>query len=161
MLRRLLRRALTVLRQEGEGSCGPGGAAAGPGGGPGLTAPNPTGPNPTGPGLGELPSAPVEETLAHFGLTCPPERVRRVLVEEERRFDSALERGRRVLARPRFSGPLGEPENHDPHIYTHGLPRDLVEPLRGPDTGRGPDRGPAQGDPGAVSRPVDERTTTS
>jgi alanyl-tRNA synthetase len=52
-----------------------------------------------------------------------------VLLEEERRFGRLLQRGRLVLARPRFQGPLGEEDFHYLHD-THGLPRDLVMNLR-------------------------------
>lgn len=87
--------------------------------------------------LGDLPPEPVEVALRHFGLRpqgtrqSPQHRpgVREVLLGEERRFASQLERGRRVLSQRRFAGPLGE----DDYAYlhdTHGLPRDLVTALR-------------------------------
>ncbi len=59
----------------------------------------------------------------------PPGDVLRHLVEEEQRFRRLLERGRQVLARPRFRGPLTEEDLHHPHD-THGLPSDLVTILR-------------------------------
>jgi alanyl-tRNA synthetase len=99
VLRRLLRRILTLLHQDGPGR------------------------------LDDLPLRPIEHTLGHFGLACPPQRVRAVLREEERKFTGMLERGRRVLARPRFAGPLGEEDYHYLHD-THGLPRELVLNLR-------------------------------
>ena len=81
--------------------------------------------------LGDLPPSPVEDTLRRFGLPQDRgQRVREVLLDEERRFGSLLERGRRVLSQRRFSGPLGE----DDYAYlhdTHGLPRELVLTLRG------------------------------
>ncbi|MFC8508019.1 alanine--tRNA ligase-related protein [Streptomyces sp. NPDC057411] len=79
--------------------------------------------------LGDLPGEPVEHTLDHFRQDMDPGAVRRLLLDEERRFLRLLERGRRVLARPRFQGPLDEEDFHYLHD-THGLPRDLVESLR-------------------------------
>ncbi|WP_405935687.1 alanine--tRNA ligase-related protein [Streptomyces sp. NBC_00726] len=100
VLRRLLRRALTVLRQ----------------GDPSRT-------------LGDLPPELVRHTLDHFRQDVDPGEVPRVLADEERRFVRLLERGRRVLARPRFRGTLTEEDLHYLHD-THGLPRDLVTSLR-------------------------------
>ncbi|MFI1808903.1 alanine--tRNA ligase-related protein [Streptomyces sp. NPDC020422] len=100
VLRRLLRRVLTVLVRD---------------------EPSRT--------LGDLPGEPVEHTLDHFRQDMDPGEVRRLLLDEERRFLRLLERGRRVLARPRFQGPLDEEDFHYLHD-THGLPRDLVESLR-------------------------------
>ncbi|MYQ80464.1 MULTISPECIES: alanine--tRNA ligase-related protein [unclassified Streptomyces] len=100
VLRRLLRRALTVLRQ----------------GEPSRT-------------LGDLPPEPVRHTLDHFRQDTDPGEVLRVLADEERRFDRLLERGRQVLARPRFRGTLTEEDLRYLHD-THGLPRDLVTSLR-------------------------------
>ena len=53
---------------------------------------------------------------------------REVLLDEERRFGQLLERGRRVLARPEFRGPLSEEDYHYLHD-THGLPREWVAGL--------------------------------
>ncbi|MGW2473307.1 alanine--tRNA ligase-related protein [Streptomyces sp. NPDC001665] len=100
VLRRLLRRALTVLRS----------------GDPSRT-------------LGDLPPEPVRHTLDHFRQDVDPGEVLRILADEERRFVRLLERGRQVLARPRFRGPLTEEDLHYLHD-THGLPRDLVTSLR-------------------------------
>ncbi|MFG2565558.1 alanine--tRNA ligase-related protein [Streptomyces sp. NPDC048567] len=100
VLRRLLRRALTVLRQ----------------GDPSRT-------------LGDLPPELVRHTLDHFRQDVDPGEVLRVLADEERRFVRLLERGRQVLARPRFRGTLTEEDLHYLHD-THGLPRDLVTSLR-------------------------------
>lgn len=100
VLRRLIRRVLTVLRRDDPSR-----------------------------GLGDLPDELVPHTLDHFRQETDPDTVRRVLLEEEHRFDRLLERGRRVLARPRFRGPLGEEDFRYLHD-THGLPRDLVLSLR-------------------------------
>ena len=100
VLRRLVRRVLTVLWQDDPSR-----------------------------GLGDLPGELVRHTLDHFRQGQDPEEVRGTLVEEERRFRELLERGRRVLARPRFRGPLSE-EDLDYLHDTHGLPRDLVTRLR-------------------------------
>lgn len=81
--------------------------------------------------LSDVPVELLRHTLDHFRQTCPPEEVREVLLEEERRFGRLMERGRQVLSRPRFRGPLTD----DDHAYlhdTHGLPRDLVEQLLSP-----------------------------
>lgn len=80
--------------------------------------------------LGDLPDELVRHTLDRFRQSVDPDEPRRVLLEEERRFRRLLERGRQVLARPRFQGRLLDEEDflylHD----THGLPRDLVVSLR-------------------------------
>ncbi|MFF3676193.1 alanine--tRNA ligase-related protein [Streptomyces sp. NPDC002120] len=80
-------------------------------------------------GLGDLPEEVVRHTLDHFRLDMRPEDVLRMLIEEERRFGGLLERGRKVLARPRFRGPLTGEDFHYLHD-THGLPRELVDSLR-------------------------------
>ncbi|MEV6315970.1 alanine--tRNA ligase-related protein [Streptomyces sp. NPDC051776] len=80
-------------------------------------------------GLGDLPYELFRHTLDQFRQAVDPEDVRRVLVEEERRFRRLLKHGRQVLARPRFRGPLGEEDFHYLHD-TLGLPRDLVLSLR-------------------------------
>ncbi|MEU6479332.1 alanine--tRNA ligase-related protein [Streptomyces sp. NPDC047017] len=80
-------------------------------------------------GLGDLPAELIRHTLDHFRQDLPLDDVRRVLCEEERRFRRLLERGRQVLARPRFRGPLDEEDFHYLHD-THGLPRELVLSLR-------------------------------
>ncbi|MEU3742324.1 alanine--tRNA ligase-related protein [Streptomyces sp. NPDC032198] len=79
--------------------------------------------------LVDLPGELVQHTLDHFRQDVDPQDVRRVLLDEERRFRGLLERGRQVLARPRFHGPLDEEDFHYLHD-THGLPRDLVVALR-------------------------------
>ncbi|WP_033279023.1 alanine--tRNA ligase-related protein [Streptomyces sp. NRRL F-525] len=53
---------------------------------------------------------------------------REVLLDEERRFGQLLERGRRVLSRSEFRGPLSEEDYHYLHD-THGLPREWVAGL--------------------------------
>ncbi|WP_328315779.1 alanine--tRNA ligase-related protein [Streptomyces sp. NBC_00388] len=80
-------------------------------------------------GLGDLPEELVSHTLDHFRQERDSDEVRRFLIDEENRFRTLLERGRRVLSRPRFQGPLGEEDFHYLHD-THGLPRDLVMSLR-------------------------------
>ncbi|AZQ32510.1 hypothetical protein EJ357_02870 [Streptomyces cyaneochromogenes] len=102
VLRRLIRRALTTLWRDD----------------PSRT-------------LSDLPEEVLRHTLDHFrrpGGTGP---VREVLLDEERRFGRLLERGRRVLGRPQFEGPLSDEDYRYLHD-THGLPRDLVTTLRTP-----------------------------
>ncbi|MYS23077.1 MULTISPECIES: alanine--tRNA ligase-related protein [unclassified Streptomyces] len=86
--------------------------------------------------LGDLPESLVAGTLDHFGQQCPPAAVREVLLDEECRFAGMLDRGRRLLARPRFSGPLDEEDYHYLHD-THGLPRELIDLLRPEPVARG------------------------
>ncbi|MFE5586543.1 alanine--tRNA ligase-related protein [Kitasatospora sp. NPDC056531] len=100
VLRRLVRRVLTVLHRDDPQR-----------------------------GLGDLPDELVRHTLDHFRQDVGSDAVRRVLLDEERRFGRLLERGRQVLSRPRFRGPLSEDDLHYLHD-THGLPRDLVLNLR-------------------------------
>lgn len=107
VLRRLLRRVLTLLWQ----------------GDPGRT-------------LEDLADGPISDTLEHFGQTVRVEDVREVLVQEERRFRQLLRRGRTVVARYRSRGPLSEQDLHELHD-THGLPRDLVLSLLGDDAALG------------------------
>ncbi|MFF2095614.1 alanine--tRNA ligase-related protein [Streptomyces sp. NPDC058202] len=79
--------------------------------------------------LGDLPDELLLHTLDHFRQDVDPGEVRQVLLDEERRFGRLMERGRQLLARPRFQGPLGDEDFHYLHD-THGLPRDLVLNLR-------------------------------
>lgn len=79
--------------------------------------------------LGDLPDDLVRHTLDHFRQAVDPGEVRRVLLDEEGRFRRLMERGRHLLARPRFQGPLGDEDFHYLHD-THGLPRELVLNLR-------------------------------
>ncbi len=78
--------------------------------------------------LSDLPVELLDHTLDHFRQSCGTGPVRDVLLDEERRFRTLLERGRRVLSRPEFHGPLSE-EDYDRLHDTHGLPRDLVTGL--------------------------------
>ncbi|MGD6755180.1 alanine--tRNA ligase-related protein [Streptomyces sp. BH105] len=100
VLRRLVRRVLTVLRRE----------------------------DPTHT-LGDLPVELIRHTLDHFRQDVDPSSVRQVLLDEELSFDRLLERGRKLLSRPRFQGSLTEEDLHYLHD-THGLPRELVLSLR-------------------------------
>ncbi|WP_051452029.1 alanine--tRNA ligase-related protein [Actinospica robiniae] len=103
VLRRLLRRVLTILWREGR---------------PSFT-------------LGDLPIELFAETLDHFHrLDFPggPETVRSVVTDEERRFVGLCERGRRVLSR--FSGSVLSEEDYSFLHETHGLPREIVDLLR-------------------------------
>ncbi|MYY87352.1 hypothetical protein GT044_39985 [Streptomyces sp. SID335] len=104
VLRRLVRRLLTVLWREEPGSRS----------------------------IGDLPDELLRHTLDHFRQDMDPVDVRVILLDEEQRFRRLLERGRRVLAQPRFRGPLDEERLHYLHD-THGLPRDLVLSLRPPE----------------------------
>jgi alanyl-tRNA synthetase len=75
--------------------------------------------------LGDLPDGPFGSTLELMGLRGGVPVVRDILLSEERRFRSLIERGRPLVERELRRGPLGEPEFHYLHD-THGLPRDLV-----------------------------------
>ncbi|MFD4559905.1 alanine--tRNA ligase-related protein [Streptomyces sp. NPDC058469] len=75
--------------------------------------------------LSDLPVELVEHTLDHFRQSLEVGTVREVLLDEERRFTQLLERGRRVLSRPEFRGPLSEEDFRYLHD-THGLPREWV-----------------------------------
>jgi alanyl-tRNA synthetase len=106
VLRRLLRRVLTILWRED-----------------GLS-------------LESLPLDLYTHTLEHFGrLTgqdghdgTTPERVRQVVLDEQRRFTETLERGRRILSRwP--SGKVLDDEGLRFLHETHGVPRELVQLL--------------------------------
>lgn len=79
--------------------------------------------------LSDLPGELLGHTLDHFRQPGGTGRVREVLRDEERRFGRLLERGRRVLDRPEFKGPLSDDDYRYLHD-THGLPRDLVTTLR-------------------------------
>lgn len=85
--------------------------------------------------LSDLPIELVEHTLEHFRQPRDPQEIRTVLLDEEHRFGRLLERGRQILTRPRFRGPLSDNDYEYLHD-THGLPRDLVEYLGG-ETGKG------------------------
>jgi alanyl-tRNA synthetase len=99
VLRRLLRRALTVLwRTDGTRT------------------------------LGDLPPSLVEHTLAQFGQQTSTELVLEVLRGEEQRFGALLTRGRKVLAQLGPDRPLTEADLAYLH-ETHGLPPELVTEL--------------------------------
>src|SRR5205823_14041116 len=99
VLRRLLRRALTVLWR------------------PDRTRT-----------LADLPTSLVEQTLTQFGQHEENGQVREVLRGEERRFASLLTRGRKVLAQLGPGRPLTEADLRYLH-QTHGLPAELVTGL--------------------------------
>jgi alanyl-tRNA synthetase len=66
-----------------------------------------------------------EHTLEHFKQQSDVGAVRGVLLSEEDRFETLLQRGRRVVSRQRSRGPVSDEEYG--YLYdTHGLPRDLV-----------------------------------
>ncbi|SBT67194.1 tRNA synthetases class II (A) [Micromonospora sediminicola] len=101
VLRRLLRRALTVLwRDDPERS------------------------------LDELPATLHADTSRRFRQHVDPGPLRQALADEEHRFRGLLRRGRPLVDRVRARGPLTERDYHWLHD-THGLPRDLVDGLLG------------------------------
>ena len=107
VLRRLLRRALTVLWR------------------PDSTRT-----------LDDLPTSLIEQTLTQFGQREECGRVREVLRGEERRFASLLTRGRKVLTQLRPGRPLTEADLRYLH-QTHGLsagPGDRAAGLAGPES---------------------------
>ncbi|WP_433527392.1 alanine--tRNA ligase-related protein [Nocardia pseudovaccinii] len=75
--------------------------------------------------LSDLPIELVEHTLGHIRQSVHSHEVRTILLDEERKFDLLLQRGRKVLSHSRFTGPLTDDDYHYLHD-THGLPRDLV-----------------------------------
>ncbi|WLW57902.1 alanine--tRNA ligase-related protein [Streptomyces sp. YU58] len=79
--------------------------------------------------LSDLPPDLIGHTLDHFGQSLGTGPVRDVLLDEERRFRGILERGRRLLSRPEYQGPLRDEDFAYLHD-THGLPRELVVGLR-------------------------------
>lgn len=98
VLRRLLRRALTRLWQADPESP--------------LT-------------VADLPLDVLWATSEQFGQLAPPEQVRAVLLDEERRFRRLLTRGQSLLRRMYPAGELTEDDYR--FLYdTHGLPRELV-----------------------------------
>jgi alanyl-tRNA synthetase len=100
VLRRLIRRALTALWQDGSSRT-----------------------------LADLPAGLPERTMGHFGQEPGAAEIRRVLLDEERRFGELLSRGRTVLSRGRYEGGLSEQQLRYLHD-THGLPRELVAVLQ-------------------------------
>ncbi|MET7836863.1 alanine--tRNA ligase-related protein [Micromonospora sediminicola] len=101
VLRRLLRRALTVLWRDDPGRS-----------------------------LDELPATLHADTARRFRQHVDPGPLRQALADEERRFRGLLRRGRPLVDRVRARGPLTERDYHWLHD-THGLPRDLVDGLLG------------------------------
>jgi alanyl-tRNA synthetase len=99
VLRRLLRRALTVLWRDDSTRT-----------------------------LGDLPSSLLESTLTQFGQPTGSGPVGEVLRAEERRFAGLLTRGRKVLAQFGSGRPLTGEDLRYLH-ETHGLPPDLVAEL--------------------------------
>jgi alanyl-tRNA synthetase len=101
VLRRLLRRALTVLwRGEGGSSLS----------------------------LSALPPDLVRDTAARFGQVIESSLVSDVLAAEERKFRQLVSRGRPLLRRLYPSGRLTE-EDYEFLRETHGLPRELITEL--------------------------------
>ena len=90
--------------------------------------------------LDGLSTEPINSTVSHFRLGCDDGMVRRVVLDEERRFRDLVTRGRRIVVKELCKGPLDEERMRNLH-ETHGLPRDLVlgllceldgtKPLRG------------------------------
>lgn len=77
--------------------------------------------------LRQLPLELVEHTLRWFGLrSVHPDRVVRVLRDEEMRYDLTLDRGRREVSRLLRRGGIGESE-YTWLWDTHGLPREIVD----------------------------------
>jgi alanyl-tRNA synthetase len=75
--------------------------------------------------LFDLPIHLFEHTLEHFKQQSDVGGVREILLNEENRFETLLQRGRRVVSRQRTRGPLTDEEYG--YLYdTHGLPPDLV-----------------------------------
>ena len=113
VLRRLLRRTLTVLWRDDPSRS-----------------------------LSDMSVEPIEFTRRLFGHT-PDDRgpsvevggpsvdeIRRIWLDEERRFRDLLTRGRPLVRRQLRNGPLGEEDYHYLHD-THGLPREMVDVLTG------------------------------
>ncbi|WP_432949351.1 alanine--tRNA ligase-related protein [Kribbella sp. CA-253562] len=99
VLRRLIRRVLTILWREDESRS-----------------------------LADLPIELFQQTLDHFHQGELVTLVRRIMIDEEIRFTNLLERGRKVLSHDRFRRPLDESDFEYLH-ETHGLPRELVDSL--------------------------------
>ncbi|TDD14865.1 hypothetical protein E1218_32415 [Kribbella turkmenica] len=102
VLRRLIRRVLTVLWRDDESRT-----------------------------LSDLPMELFEHTLNHFHQGETVTLVRRILIDEEIRFSNLLDRGRRVLSHERFHKSLEDTDYEYLH-ETHGLPRELVDSLLQP-----------------------------
>ncbi|MEV6268315.1 alanine--tRNA ligase-related protein [Kribbella sp. NPDC051936] len=100
VLRRLIRRMLTILWQTDESRS-----------------------------LSDLPIELFEHTLNHFHQGETVTLIRRILIDEEIRFSNLLDRGRKVLSHERFHKSLDDTDYEYLH-ETHGLPRELVDSLR-------------------------------
>jgi alanyl-tRNA synthetase len=100
VLRRLIRRLLTILWQTDESRS-----------------------------LSDLPIELFEHTLGHFHQGETVTLIRRILIDEEIRFSNLLDRGRKVLSHERFHKSLDDTDYEYLHD-THGLPRELVDSLR-------------------------------
>ncbi len=75
--------------------------------------------------LEEIRREPIDHTIEHFRMRSDQDEVRRVLLDEERRFRDLVRRGRRVVSKELRKGSLDEGRLRELH-ETHGLPRDLV-----------------------------------
>ena len=100
VLRRLIRRLLTILWQDDESRS-----------------------------LSDLPVELFEHTQNHFHQGETVTLIRRILIDEEIRFGDLLDRGRKVLSHERFHKSLDDTDYEYLH-ETHGLPRELVDSLR-------------------------------
>lgn len=81
--------------------------------------------------LDDLPLDLYEHTLDHFGQLegdVTPERVRSVILDEQQRFTTTIERGRRLLSRWPSDTVFDDERLRFLH-ETHGIPRELVEVL--------------------------------
>ncbi|GAA3088007.1 alanyl-tRNA synthetase [Kribbella aluminosa] len=100
VLRRLIRRMLTILWQDDESRS-----------------------------LSDVPVELFEHTQNHFHQGETVTLIRRILIDEEIRFGDLLDRGRKVLSHERFHKSLDDTDYEYLH-ETHGLPRELVDSLR-------------------------------
>ena len=103
VLRRLLRRALTVLWQ---------------------------GENGTSLSLTDLPTDLIQHTADRFGQVIDSPRATDVLAGEERKFRQLVSRGQALLQRLYPSGRLTD-QDYEFLRDTHGLPRELISDLLG------------------------------
>ncbi|QNE22085.1 hypothetical protein F1D05_34455 [Kribbella qitaiheensis] len=78
--------------------------------------------------LSDLPMELYRHTLEHFHQGELLTLVRRILIDEEIRFNNLLDRGRRIISHERFQKTLDQSDFDYLH-ETHGLPRDLVQSL--------------------------------
>ncbi len=99
VLRRLIRRVLTILWREDESRS-----------------------------LADLPIELFQQTLDHFHQGELVTLVRRIMIDEEIRFTNLLDRGRKILSHDRFRKTLDQSDFEYLH-ETHGLPRELVDSL--------------------------------